>query len=214
MTAPLRLLVQPPSVQQASARSDVFVETQVDASQPYVQQTVGVTVRLNYAVPLLSGQLDLDAPGTASLQQVGEDATYERDIGGRRYHVVERRFLLIPERSGPLHLPGARFNGLAGGGFADQLYEDSRKPLSAAAAEQTLQVRPIPTNAAQPWLPLHALTHKCLRLRYPPRPPCRYLPTRRKQTSNFSTAGHAPRYGASFHWSPIKPVQWCWQGRK
>ena len=162
MTAPLRLLVQPPAVQQASARSDVFVETQVDASQPYVQQAVGVIVRLNYAVPLLSGQLDLDAPGTASLQQVGEDATYERDIGGRRYHVVERRFLLIPERSGPLHLPGARFNGLAGGGFADQLFEDSRKPLSAAAAEQTLQVRPIPANAAQPWLPLHALTLRYL----------------------------------------------------
>ncbi|HRA57735.1 MAG TPA: BatD family protein, partial [Thermomonas sp.] len=90
VTAPLRLLVQPPSVQQASAHSDVFVETQVDASQPYVQQAVGVTVRLNYAVPLLSGQLDLDTPDTAGLQQVGEDATYERDIGGRRYHVVER----------------------------------------------------------------------------------------------------------------------------
>ena len=162
MTAPLRLLVQPPSVQQASAHSDVFVETQVDAGQPYVQQAVGVTVRLNYAVPLLSGQLDLDPPDTASLQQVGEDATYERDIGGRRYHVVERRYLLVPERSGPLRLSGARFNGLAGGGFVDQLFDDARHPLAAASSGQTLQVQPIPVNAAQPWLPLHALTLRYL----------------------------------------------------
>ena len=162
VTAPLRLLVQPPSVQQASAHSDVFVETQVDASQPYVQQAVGVTVRLNYAVPLLSGQLDLDTPDTAGLQQVGEDATYERDIGGRRYHVVERHYLLIPERSGPLRLSGARFNGLAGGGFDDQLFDDARHPLSAASSGQTLQVQPIPVNAAQPWLPLHALTLRYL----------------------------------------------------
>ena len=162
VTAPLRLLVQPPSVQQASAHSDVFVETQVDASQPYVQQAVGVTVRLNYAVPLLSGQLDLDTPDTAGLQQVGEDATYERDIGGRRYHVVERHYLLIPERSGPLRLSGARFNGLAGGGFVDQLFDEARHPLSAASSGQTLQVQPIPVNAAQPWLPLHALTLRYL----------------------------------------------------
>jgi len=162
VTAPLRLLVQPPSVQQASAHSDVFVETQVDASQPYVQQAVGVTVRLNYAVPLLSGQLDLDTPDTAGLQQVGEDATYERDIGGRRYHVVERHYLLIPERSGPLRLSGARFNGLAGGGFVDQLFDEARHPLSAASSGQALQVQPIPVNAAQPWLPLHALTLRYL----------------------------------------------------
>ena len=162
VTAPLRLLVQPPSVQQASAQSDVFVETQVDASQPYVQQAVGVTVRLNYAVPLLSGQLDLDTPDTAGLQQVGEDATYERDIGGRRYHVVERHYLLIPERSGPLRLSGARFNGLAGGGFVDQLFDEARHPLSAASSGQALQVQPIPVNAAQPWLPLHALTLRYL----------------------------------------------------
>ena len=162
VTAPLRLLVQPPSVQQASAHSDVFVETQVDASQPYVQQAVGVTVRLNYAVPLLSGQLDLDTPDTAGLQQVGEDTTYERDIGGRRYHVVERHYLLIPERSGPLRLSGARFNGLAGGGFVDQLFDEARHPLSAASSGQALQVQPIPVNAAQPWLPLHALTLRYL----------------------------------------------------
>jgi len=160
-TAPLRLVVMPPTVQPANGGADAFVETSIDATQPYVQQAVGVVVRLNYAIPLLSGQLDQDPPAHASLQRVGEDVTYQREIGGRRYNVVERRFLLVPERSGPLVLPGARFNGQAAGGFIDQMFDDGRKPLSAASANTRLQVRPIPADAPQPWLPLHDL-----RLRY------------------------------------------------
>lgn len=156
-TTPLRLTVVAPSVQPAGADADAFVETVLDAPRPYVQQAVGMVVRLHYAVPLLSGQLDQDPVAGASLQRVGEDLQYQRDIGGRRYNVVERRYLLIPERSGPLSIPGARFNGQAVGGFFDDLLDDGRKPLSAAAPATRVQVLPIPANAPQPWLPLHDL---------------------------------------------------------
>lgn len=156
-TAPLRLTVLPPSVPPATGDADVFVETTLDAAQPYVQQAVGMVVRLHYAVPLLSGQLDQDDVAGASLQQVGQDLQYQREVGGRRYNVVERRYLLIPERSGVLVVPGARFNGQAVGGFFDNVFDDGRKPLSAAAPVRRLQVQPIPANAPQPWLPLHDL---------------------------------------------------------
>lgn len=160
-TAPLQLTVVAPSVLPASGDADAFVETVVDAARPYVQQAVGVQVRLHYAVPLMSGQLDQDPPSGASLRQVGEDLTYQRQIDGRRYNVVERRFLLIPERSGVLVLPGARFNGQTMGGFFDQVFDDGRKAVSAAAPLKRLEVQPIPAQAPQPWLPLHDL-----RLRY------------------------------------------------
>ncbi|WP_449447335.1 BatD family protein [Thermomonas brevis] len=159
-TAPLRLVVLEPAVQPAGANADVFVETDVDAARPYVQQAVGVTVRLNFAIPLMSGQLDLGAPAHASLQRVGEDIQYQRMLGGRRYNVVERRFLLIPERSGPLTLPGARLNGVAGTGFMG--FDGGRQPVSVAAPAKRLQVLPIPPGAPQPWLPLHGLTLRYL----------------------------------------------------
>lgn len=159
-TAPLRLVVLEPTVKPAGADADVFVETGVDAARPYVQQAVGVTVRLNYAIPLMSGQLDLDPPAHASLQRVGEDIQYQRMVGGRRYNVVERRFLLIPERSGPLLLPGARLNGVTGSGFMG--FDGERRPVSAAAPAQRLQVLPIPAGAPQPWLPLRGLTLRYL----------------------------------------------------
>ncbi|MDQ3160351.1 MAG: BatD family protein [Pseudomonadota bacterium] len=156
-TEPLRMTVMPPSVQRASSNADAFLETEVDAESPYVQQAVGVVVRLSVGVDLLSGQLDQDQPPDASLQQVGEDVRYQRQLDGRPYSVIERRYLLIPERSGTLVIPGARFNGQAVGGFFDRAFGDGREPLSAAAPVKRIQVRKIPVDAPQPWLPLHDL---------------------------------------------------------
>ena len=156
-TQPLRLHISDAAPAPARAGGTVFIESQADAGSPYVQQAVGYTVRLYYATSLISGQLDQDAPQGATLQRVGDDLQYQREIAGKRYTVVERRYLLIPERSGALSIPGARFRGVGVGGFFDDLFGDGRRDLSARGAPRTLQVRPIPANAPQPWLPLRGL---------------------------------------------------------
>ncbi len=163
-TERLRMTVMPPSVQPASSDADAFLQTEVDADTPYVQQAVGMVVRLYVGVNLLSGQLDQDTPLGTSLQQVGEDLRYQRSIEGRRYNVIERRYLLVPERSGELVVPGARFNGQSVSNFFDGGFGDGRKPLSAAAPAKRLQVRQIPANAPQPWLPLHDLKLRYLQV--------------------------------------------------
>lgn len=161
-TQPLTLTVMPPAAAPARAGGVVFIETEADAQEPYVQQAVGYTVRLYYATPLISGQLDQDTPEGASLQRVGEDAQYSREIGGRRYTVVERHYLLIPERSGTLPIPGARFQGRGAGGFFDELFGDGQRELRASSAPRFLTVRAAPANAPQPWLPLRVLTLRYL----------------------------------------------------
>lgn len=163
-TAPLALSVTAAAPSRAGGL--VFIETEADHPAPYVQQAVGLVVRLYYAAQLVSGQLDQDAPDGASLQRVGDDVQYTREVGGRRYTVVERRFLLVPERSGPLVLPPARFRGRGVGNFFDSVFGDGQRNLAATGAGSTLDVRPIPAAAARPWLPLRGLS-----LRYvdPPR---------------------------------------------
>jgi hypothetical protein len=156
-TAPLTLTVVPASAAPAQAGDVAFLETEIDADAPYVQQAVGVTVRLYYAVPLVSGELEQPEPQGATLRKVGEDLQYTREAGGRRYNVVERRYLLIAERSGPLTLPGAHFSGQGVGGFFDDIFGDGRRALNASSRPRILQVRAAPANAPQPWLPLREL---------------------------------------------------------
>lgn len=158
---PLALVVEASASVSPRGTATAFLETEVDDPNPYVQQSVGVTLRLFYGVPLASGQLDLDAPEGASLQRVGDDVQSVREVNGRRYNVVERRFMMVPERSGKLVIPGPRFAGRGVGGWMDDLLGGNSREMRANGAPRTLEVRAQPANAPQPWLPL-----RDLRMRY------------------------------------------------
>ncbi|MEO6170983.1 MAG: BatD family protein [Lysobacter sp.] len=156
-TSPLPLVVGAASAAApVQAQSDVFVESEPDDGSPYVQQAVGWTVRLYSAVPLVSGQLDQPTPDGASLNQVGEDLQFSRQIGGREYSVVERHYLLIPDRSGELVIPGAVFRGRGVNGFFGDLMGRG-DGLQATAPSRRISVQPLPSQVSQGWLPLHGL---------------------------------------------------------
>lgn len=157
-TSALTLVVAPVAARApARAGDDVFIESEADDADPYVQQAVGWVVRLYSAVPIVAGQLDQPAPEGASFQRVGDDAQYSRELGGRRYNVVERRYLLVPERSGEVTVPGARFEGRGAPSFFEDMFGSNGDSLRTAAAAKRLQVRAMPANAPQPWLPLRDL---------------------------------------------------------
>lgn len=157
-TTPLSLQVAPAAAAPARAGDAVFVESEADATAPYVQQAVGYVVRLYLGVPLVSGELLQPEPDGATLRQVGDDVRYQRDVQGRRYTVIERHYLLVPERSGPLEVPGPRFTGRGIGGFFDDVFGGGQRALRAGGAPLALAVRGIPAGAPQPWLPLRGLS--------------------------------------------------------
>ncbi|MEN1961021.1 BatD family protein [Luteimonas sp. MJ246] len=155
-TAPIVLTVAAARAP-ARARGPAYIEAEVDDSAPYVQQAVGLRLRLYYSAQLLSGQLDQPQPDGAALQRVGSDLQYTREVDGRRFHVVERNYLLVPERSGRIELPPARFRGRGVGGWLDDLFGDGQRALSADGPALALDTKPVPDAAARPWLPLHGL---------------------------------------------------------
>lgn len=157
-TEPLALTVAPAATAPARAGEPSFIESEVSTSRAWVQQAIGYVVRLYYATPLVSGQLDQPPPEGAALQRIGSDVQYTRRIGGRSYRVIERRYLLVPERSGPLQVPAAHFSGRGTGGWFDDVFRGGAgRELRAHGTPVEIEVEPIPDSAAQPWLPLHGL---------------------------------------------------------
>lgn len=153
-TPALELLVQASATPGADAVAGPplsFIRTRVDTAQPWVHQSVGVVVALYYATQLAAGELVQDAPEQAGLQRVGDDRVDQVMVDGRHYNRVERRYLLLPERSGSLTLPPARFRGRAVGAGRGQLLSAQQDP------PLQLQVRARPADARSPWLPLHDL---------------------------------------------------------
>src|SRR5690606_18582597 len=186
-TAPLVLTVLPDATAPARAGEPVFIEAEADTDAPWVQQSVGYTLRLYYATPLVSGQLDQPVPDGAAVHRVGSDVQYSREIAGRRYTVVERRFVLVPERSGTLVVPGARFEGTGVGGFFDDMFGGGRRALRAQGPSRVLQVQPVPASAPQPWLPLQGASGLVQGRRVPASAPQPWLPLQSVQLRYLAT---------------------------
>lgn len=156
-TEPLTLTVLPaPAGASAGAGDDVFLEVEALPLDPYVQQQVRYVVRLHYAVNLAEGQLEEPQVDGARLQRLGSDTRFQKRIADRRYEVIERRYALVPERSGRLQVSAPRFRGAAvdpgRGGFFG-----SGRRLQANGDSVQLDVRPRPSAATTPWLPAQGL---------------------------------------------------------
>ena len=151
-TAPVQLTVLHEEPGSAEAGSPLYLETELSTSEPYVQQAVTYTVRLYFQIPLRNGDLRVRPPENASLQQLGEDRTLRTDVNGIPYNVFERRYLLVPEQSGPLEIPAPQFRGLASTRDMDAFFSRGEN-VSAIGQRRTIDVRPQPAGAPSPWLP-------------------------------------------------------------
>jgi cbb3-type cytochrome oxidase subunit 3 len=175
MLGPLRIFVAPPvnppspvpqplPVGPQSTMPAVMLQSSIDPGPVYVQQSVGYVMRLYYeSSRLLDGRLEQPPPVGASLLRVGEDIETDRIIDGRTFRVVERRFLLVPNRPGRVQVPGPKFEGNSLVSIFDEMLGggSKRNTLQVTGDARTLQALPIPANAPQPWLPV-----RNLRLRY------------------------------------------------
>jgi len=160
---------------QGAADNRILLETESDPKTPYVQGAVRVTVRVYAAVPLSQADLDFPTTDAALVRQVGSDETGTSEKNGQSYQVVVRHYLLFPQRSGQLVIPGpvlsgaipARtrradpndpFSGFFGGSpFAGMM--NATKPIRLNGDPITLDVHPRPAGAGMSyWLPARNVT--------------------------------------------------------
>ena len=141
----------------------VFIDSEVSTETPYVQAEVLLTLRIFHSVSLyddvsLSG-LDI---ADARVERLGESENYEQVIAGVRHGVIEARYAIYPQVSGPLEIPAQLFS-------ATILVPQRPEQRFSAATGQLIQVRSpairldvqgIPDNfpANAQWLPARQLS--------------------------------------------------------
>jgi hypothetical protein len=86
--------------------SHIFLTATLGQKQPYVQAADVLTVRLHADQPIFQASLDLPASSDVLVKQLGKDKQSTELRNGRSYQVVERKYLLFPQRSGTLSLDG------------------------------------------------------------------------------------------------------------
>ena len=151
---PIDVLVVP--VSQASSQTrNVFISATVNPDIAYVQQQLTYQVKLFLAVELERGSLQVPNIDNAIMEQMGEDKESSAIQNGKRYRVIERNYSLIPQESGQLVIPSPVFEGsirTRNRGSFGGLFNPS-KPVNQIGPEVVLDIKPIPNNYDEPWLP-------------------------------------------------------------
>jgi len=159
-TPPLTLTVTPPDPRAAAnGGKAVFLEASAQPTTVRVGQQLLFTVRLYFAGSLSSGSLDDPRLPGIDARRLGDDLDYDVVRGGRNYHVVERRYALIPQHAGNIELPSLQFQGE----LIDPTDPDSffamGTPATAASPTVPIEVLPVPSTwGSSAWLPARAVS--------------------------------------------------------
>jgi hypothetical protein len=153
---PLRVTVRQPA-NAPPGEADVFITSEVDYAESYVQAQVLYRIKVYRAVPTRQPALrDPQFGGAEVLIEVaGEERSYDALLNGRTYNVVERVYAIFPQESGEVSISPARFEArvLRDGRIT------GRKVFESDA--QTIRVLPIPEPPADfpgaVWLPAKEL---------------------------------------------------------
>jgi hypothetical protein len=138
--------------------ADVFITTEVDVDQTYVQAQVLLTVKIYRSVAVRQPALRDPVVSGAEvlLELVGDDRSYEAVINGTPYGVIERVIAIYPQESGEIQLSPARFEA--------RVLRDGRITGRKIYESEPLTVTVLPTPAPPAefpnavWLPARDLT--------------------------------------------------------
>jgi len=153
-TKPIQIEVTKVDQSVAKQEKDVFFHNEADVKTAYVQGQVIYTEKLYFSVPLDNHQLSSVAVEDAVLQLLGDTRQYRTTLNGRSFEVFERRYVIFPQTSGELIIPGPRYSGQIDNGPWR-----AGRPVSVSHPPIRIQVLPQPANYPQnaTWLPANDL---------------------------------------------------------
>ena len=139
-----------------------FSEIEVNKDSIYVQEQLLFTVRLFYTINGIRNPqfTELEMPDTV-IQLIGSPNQYEKLIDGVRYGVYEKRYVIFPQRSGPLEIPDILFRGEVTDGSSNFVFRNlNTRRVTAFIDGMTVDVKQRPAAAANSpfWLPVSGLT--------------------------------------------------------
>ena len=152
LSNPVRITVNEPT-NAPPGEADVFVTSDVDVDETFVQAQILYRIRIYRAVATRQPALrEPTITGAESLIELaGDERQYEAVLAGRAYNVIERVIALYPQESGEIRISPARFEArvLKNGRITGRKLFESES--------HTINVLPIPAPPADypdaTWLP-------------------------------------------------------------
>lgn len=141
---------------------DIFIDVEVNKKSPYVQEQIIYTIKLYRAVQTVNATLtEPEISGDqVVITKLGEDKSFDTQIKGKRYVVVQRQYAIFPQSSGVLKVEPIVFQAQTGsaGFFGFDPFGPQPKSIVKRSDSIVLDVQAIPDSfTGDTWLPASQL---------------------------------------------------------
>ena len=161
-TAPIQVTVTNEGPRSNQSNEELYLEIETNKESVYVQEQLLFTVRLYYTINGIRNpqftELEME---NSVIQLIGSPNQYEKLIDGERYGVYEKRYVIFPQRSGPLEVPDILFRGEVTDGSSNFVFRNlNTRRVTAFIEGITIDVleRPVAIQDNDFWLPVSSLT--------------------------------------------------------
>ena len=161
-TAPIEITVTNEGPRSNQSSEELFLEIETNKESVYVQEQLLFTVRLYYTINGIRNpqftELEME---DSVIQLIGSPNQYEKLIDGVRYGVYEKRYVIFPQRSGPLEIPDILFRGEVTDGSSNFVFRNLNTRRVTAFIEGVsidIKERPAAVQNTDFWLPVTNLT--------------------------------------------------------
>lgn len=147
-----------------AAVKPVFLELTLEPAKPYENQQVILSAKMFYSARIINGSLTAPEVNDALLIPFETDKTTQIERDNRLYQVLEKRYAVFPQKSGPLTVNPMELSGmmeLTGSqlGSLDPFNRGFVKPLRISSNSKTITVKPIPKQQSiSTWFPAKNVT--------------------------------------------------------
>ena len=157
-TDPIEIVVSNQGPRSNQSNEELYLEIETNKDSVYVQEQLLFTVRLYYTINGIRNPqfTELEMPNSV-IQLIGSPNQYEKLIDGVRYGVYEKRYVIFPQRSGPLEIPDMLFRGEVTDGSSNFVFRNlNTRRVTAFIEGTTIEVkqRPASVQADSMWLPV------------------------------------------------------------
>jgi ribosome-associated translation inhibitor RaiA len=162
ITAPINVTVTNEGPRSNQSNDELYLEIETNKESVYVQEQLLFTVRLYYTINGIRNpqftELEME---DSVIQLIGSPNQYEKLIDNQRYGVYEKRYVIFPQRSGPLEIPDILFRGEVTDGSSNFVFRNLNTRRVTAFIEGIsidVKERPASVQSEDFWLPVSNLT--------------------------------------------------------
>lgn len=154
----IRILPQQDDIGDAS-NAKIKLRANLSDEEVYVQQQLLFTVRIYRSVVARNQNITPIRVTNALVEQLGENKTFDVVKEGNNFRVVEQRYAIFPQQSGEMVIEPMTYSAtvLEESEGRSPWQRSQLKPISLSTQKYTVNVKPKPQNALEPWLPAKKL---------------------------------------------------------